>query len=212
MKKRVLIYSIGLFLLALGVGFSIQADLGVSPVSSLPYALALIVPWSVGTMTFVANMLYILLQKLLGTTVTWKDWCVQIIISLVFAVFMDSALAIITTILPPAQGYVMRFFYVGISLMIIACALLFYFTAKLPLLAYDGLTYAISERFSIPFSKAKISGDLMNVAVSVIICLFYLRSLGSIGIGTFIVAYGIGKIAGIFLKRWQPRVIAWMER
>jgi len=46
--KRFSLYIIGLFFLALGVSFSIQADLGVSPVSSLAYAFALASGLSVG--------------------------------------------------------------------------------------------------------------------------------------------------------------------
>ena len=46
--KRLIIYVIGLFTLALGCSFSIMANLGVSPVSSLAYSIHLISPWSVG--------------------------------------------------------------------------------------------------------------------------------------------------------------------
>ena len=39
--KRLILYVFGLFFLTLGISFSIQAGLGVSPVSSLAYAFAL---------------------------------------------------------------------------------------------------------------------------------------------------------------------------
>nr|WP_309098666.1 hypothetical protein [Fredinandcohnia onubensis] len=51
--KRLSLYIIGLFFLSLGVSFSIQVDLGVSPVSSLAYAFALASGLSVGMMTIV---------------------------------------------------------------------------------------------------------------------------------------------------------------
>lgn len=37
---RLLIYILGLLILALGVAFSINSNLGVSPVSSLPYVIS----------------------------------------------------------------------------------------------------------------------------------------------------------------------------
>lgn len=55
--KRVTVYVLGLFFLALGVSISIKADLGVSPVSSLAYAIALTVGLSVGITTILANIL-----------------------------------------------------------------------------------------------------------------------------------------------------------
>lgn len=60
--KRLALYIVGLFLLALGSTFSILADIGVSPVTSLAYALALTTGLSVGIMTVVANFIYILFQ------------------------------------------------------------------------------------------------------------------------------------------------------
>lgn len=39
------------------------------------------------------------------------------------------------------------------------------YTPKLPLMPYDALTYAISEKFNLKFGKAKISSDLINICV-----------------------------------------------
>ena len=51
--------------MALGVACSIQADLGTSPVSSLPYVLSRITPLSVGTTTILVNSGLVLLQILI---------------------------------------------------------------------------------------------------------------------------------------------------
>lgn len=40
MSKRILCYCAGLFLMAMGVSFSGKADLGMSPVNSIPYVLS----------------------------------------------------------------------------------------------------------------------------------------------------------------------------
>ena len=42
--KRILAYCLGLFIMALGVSLSVLSDLGVSPMSSIPYVLSQIVP------------------------------------------------------------------------------------------------------------------------------------------------------------------------
>lgn len=38
--KRIVIYLAGLFFVALGVAFSVNSNLGVSPVNSLPYVVS----------------------------------------------------------------------------------------------------------------------------------------------------------------------------
>ena len=39
MKVRILMYFIGLFIMTIGIAFSVKSNLGVSPVSSIPYTM-----------------------------------------------------------------------------------------------------------------------------------------------------------------------------
>ena len=50
--KRIFNYIFGLFLITLGVAFSIKSGLGSTPVASIPYALNLILKWDLGITTF----------------------------------------------------------------------------------------------------------------------------------------------------------------
>ncbi|HJK39937.1 MAG TPA: YitT family protein, partial [Methanocorpusculum sp.] len=49
--KRTILLCIALGVMALGVALSIKADLGTSPISSVPYVVSLISAMSVGTAT-----------------------------------------------------------------------------------------------------------------------------------------------------------------
>ena len=40
MFRKIVIYCLGLFIMAMGVSFSGSADLGMSPVNSIPYVLS----------------------------------------------------------------------------------------------------------------------------------------------------------------------------
>ena len=60
--KRYLILLIGLAIMAFGVAFSIKANLGTSPISSVPYAVSLFSPLTVGMATIVMHCVFILLQ------------------------------------------------------------------------------------------------------------------------------------------------------
>ncbi|WP_077621084.1 YczE/YyaS/YitT family protein [Bacillus sinesaloumensis] len=201
---------IGLFLLSLGVSFSIQADLGVSPVSSLAYAFALATGLSVGMMTVVANILFILIQIIISKRFDLRESSVQFIIAFLFGFFMDVTLFLVQ-LLPAPETLLVRWAYLVVSLFVVAFGLLGYFASKFPKMPYDELTFVISERFKMKVGKAKISSDLLNVCVAGIVCLIFIQSLGSVGIGTVIAAYFIGKILGWLIKHYQEHIVQWMN-
>ena len=193
--KRLSLYVIGLFFLSLGVSLSIQANLGVSPVSSLAYAFALTSGFSVGMMTIAANVLFIIIQIILSKRFDLKESIVQLIIAFLFGFFMDATLFLVQ-LLPAPETLLLRWVFLIVSLFVVAIGLLGYFSAKFPLMPYDALTYVISDKFKLKFSKAKISSDLLNVFVAGLVCIIFIHSLGAIGIGTLVAAYFIGKILG----------------
>ena len=86
---------VGLFFLTLGVSLSIQAGLGVSPVSSLAYAIALTTGLSIGITTVLANVLFIIIQVILNKRMDLNEFVVQLIISFLFGFFMDATLFIV---------------------------------------------------------------------------------------------------------------------
>ena len=53
--ERYLVFLFGLAIVALGVDFSIKADLGTSPITSLPYTASELWPVSVGSATVTAQ-------------------------------------------------------------------------------------------------------------------------------------------------------------
>ena len=63
--RRYLLLMAGLSVMAFGVAFSIKADLGTSPISSVPYVVSLFAPLTVGTATIVMHCVFILLQILI---------------------------------------------------------------------------------------------------------------------------------------------------
>lgn len=209
--KRLTLYIGGLFFLTLGVSLSIQAGLGVSPVSSLAYALVLTSGLSIGITTVLANILFILVQIILSKRMDIKDFILQLIISMVFGFFMDATLFLVQ-LLPAPESIVLRCVYLIISLFVVSAGLIGYFTAKLPLMPYDALTYVISEQFKIKFSKAKIMGDLVNVFVAATMGLVFLQSFGAIGIGTIVAAYFIGKILGWMISHFQEPLQQWVSQ
>lgn len=79
----------GLAVMAFGVALSIKAELGTSPISSLPYVTAVISGLSVGTTTIIVNSLFVLIQiVLLRRNYEWFQ-LLQIGIAVVFGMMID---------------------------------------------------------------------------------------------------------------------------
>ena len=168
--KRLCLYIFGLFFLSLGVSFSIQANLGVSPVSSLAYAFTLSTGISIGLMTIAANVLFIIIQIILSKKFNLREASVQLLIAFLFGFMMDITLALLQ-VFPAPETWAMRGIFLVVSLFVVSVGLLGYFSAKFPLMPYDELTHVISEKFNLQFSKAKITSDLLNVVAAGLICI-----------------------------------------
>ena len=65
MIKRICLFVVGLFIMSIGVAFSIVSTLGTTPISSISYSLALITNINIGITTFVFNAALILIQFLI---------------------------------------------------------------------------------------------------------------------------------------------------
>jgi len=62
MKKRILIYVGGVMVMAFGIALLAKSNLGNSPISSVPFVLSLITPFTFGTMTMAFHILCIVFQ------------------------------------------------------------------------------------------------------------------------------------------------------
>lgn len=62
---RIALYLVGIIVLALGITLKTKTNLGVSPIISIPYAVAQIFGYETGTAVFVAYLIFIVLQIVL---------------------------------------------------------------------------------------------------------------------------------------------------
>lgn len=96
--KKYLVFVIGLYFLAAGIVLIIHSALGTTPISSVNYVLSLNSPLSLGTCTFIVNVLLILGQFwLIRGTKSRQDQIsilLQIPFSFIFSTFIDFNMAL----------------------------------------------------------------------------------------------------------------------
>ena len=64
-KIWLVIYLIGLFIMTLGISMSVKSNLGVSPVSSIPYTITCITGLEMGKATILFHIILVALQFLI---------------------------------------------------------------------------------------------------------------------------------------------------
>lgn len=168
MSKRILCYCAGLFLMAMGVSFSGKADLGMSPVNSIPCMLSEIYTGlSMGTWIIIIFSLYIAIQfLLLGKN--FQPWRIlQLICTTLFGYFTDFTNFLADRLLPdpalmtfaPVVVYGVRLVYLFISMVLIALGILFYLAPDLVSLPGEGIMQVIADKLHRPLPAVKMCFD-----------------------------------------------------
>lgn len=201
---RVLIYCIGLFLMALGVAFSVNSNLGVSPVNSLPYVVSQIIHVQMGSCVTAIFCVYILLQVILLR----KDFkpinLLQIVFSTIFGYFVDFAKMLVGDFAIPT--YFGQLAMLAISIVLIALGVLLYMDVELVPMPMEGLSSTIAKKLNKPFPTMKTVIDCVVVVTGVVLCFLFFGRLDGIREGTVITAVVTGKLIAIFKKPVSPVV------
>ncbi|MBQ6345520.1 MAG: hypothetical protein IJI96_05340 [Methanobrevibacter sp.] len=192
MFKRICLFVGGLFIMSLGVAFSITSTLGTTPVSSISYALALITNIDIGVTTFLFNAALILIQFLILRSKFHKKRLLQLINCILFGYFTDVALFLVSFV--PFQHTVPFYLlYLILSIFLIAFGIFLYMPANISPLPGEGCVEAVAIVTGWRFSTIKIGFDATTVTIALIMCgLWYTNVFGAVYIGTVISAFMVG--------------------
>lgn len=189
-------YFIGLFVMTIGIALSVKSNLGVSPVSSIPYTITCVWGIEMGKATILFHIVLVLIQILVLRKNFKPVQLLQILIGVVFGYFTTFCNYLVS-FLPTPDNLGIRILMVLASTVFVAVGIFLYLPADLIPLAGEGCMQAVSTVTHIEFAKVKIGFDCTMVLVSAVTCLTILHSLGSVGVGTIIAAILVGTLVGI---------------
>lgn len=190
---RFITYVLGLFLLAMGVALSINSDLGVSPVNSIPYVLSRITEQEIGLCVTGVFFLYILAQVAILRREFHLVQLFQIAFSALFGYFTNFTKALLGDFALP--GYPGRLLMLAASILFIAVGVLLYVEADLVPLPTEGLCLACAKKSGkIPFHNMKILLDCAMVATAAGLSLLFFHTLVGVREGTVLTALVVGKV------------------
>jgi len=203
---RVFFYASGLFLVALGAVVSVNSNLGVSPVSSLPYVASVVSNINLGVCFTVIFAGYIIIQIVtLRKDFKWIN-LTQIAVSGMFGYFVELARVLAGDfVIPTYHG---RLLMILISTVLIGTGVVMYVGARLVPMPSEGMANAFAQKWGRPFYQMKIAVDCSIVAGAVILSLMAFGTIYGVREGTVICAVLIGWV----VKRVQKVLKPVMER
>lgn len=200
MRRKLLFYFGGLIIMTLGVAISVKSDLGVTPISSIPYTITVVSGMDLGIATIFFSVLMVLLQIVLLRKQYKIVNLLQIPVGILFGVFLTISGKVMNYI-PDPENLALRIALIVISTVFVAFGVFLYVPTGFIPLAPEGFILALSKITKLKFSTVKIIMDLSMVAISLLICLIAIHSLGSVGIGTIIAAVFVGTEVKWLTKR-----------
>ena len=189
--KRVFNYIFGLYLITLGVAFSIKSDWGSAPVSSIPYAMNLIWLVEIGVATFLFHALLVAIELILLKKDFKKKHFLQVFVGVLFGVFTSFSVALLGFI-PMSDSIAVSILMTMLAVFFIALGLFFYVPTNIIPLSVEGVTQAVAIVTDKPFPTIKVYIDVCIVATALMLSYGFLGQFGSVGVGTIIGALFIG--------------------
>ena len=216
--KRLLIYLVGLYLMAIGVVFSARSNLGVSPVGSLAnvlYQIGLSIGApayiNLGNCTIAVYCLYILVEALLLRRDFKPQMLLQLVASFLFGQLVNLATAMLS-FLPAPGNYALQMLYLLCSVPLVAAGVMLYLSPNILPTPGEGMSLAISKLTGLSVGSSKTIFDCSLVVISAVTSLIFFRGLVGVREGTVICALLVGFVMKQLQKPFQKPLLRFVER
>ncbi|XWV21448.1 MAG: hypothetical protein HEQ28_06605 [Prevotella sp.] len=210
MKKilaRYLIFTVGLYLLSLGIVLIIRSALGTTPISSLNYVVSLNTSLSLGTCTFIQNLFLIAAQFWLirGNSSRKKifEILMQLPFSFVFGVFIDFNMYLCNNITP--NSYITSIILLLIGCVVQSTAVVLEVKPNVVMMSAEGFVKYSADRYNKEFGKIKRKFDIFLVVLAVLASLVMSKHIQGVREGTVIAALITGTIVTFISQKLLTR-------
>ena len=197
--KRYLIFLVGLFVNSLGVSLITKANLGTSPISSIPYVLSLNFPFTLGNFTIFFSIFLIVLQLIILRKNFKLEHILQIPVSIIFGYFIDLTMILFSWVNP--EAYIMKIVYLLIGCLILGVGVYMEVLADVVMLPGESFVRAIVLTWKTNFGTTKICFDVSMSVIAAVLSFIFAGRLAGIREGTVIAALLVGFIARLIGKK-----------
>lgn len=205
--ERYLVFSAGLYFLAMGIVLIVRSALGTTPISSVNYVVSLNTPLSLGTCTFLINMLLILGQFwLIRGRRTRRDVVeilLQIPFSFLFSAFIDMNMMLTEDIEPDA--YWMSLVLLAAGCLTQALGVTLELKPKVAMMSAEAFVRYASVRYDKEFGRLKVWFDVSLVSLAILLSLILTSHIEGVREGSVVAACVTGYIVTFMNTRLLTR-------
>jgi len=197
--KSIIVYLLGLMVMALGIMLMKKAVLGITPVSSVPLSLSEAIPaLSFGAWTTVFQVACTVAVIIVEGKITIKN-LLLFPMSIIFGMFLDAVAVLMTFKVATLLG---RYGILVFGIFVESFGIATVNKVDLMLPSPDTLIRSVSYRVHMDYPLVKNIGDCIWIAIAVTIELTSIHKLQAVYIGTVVAAILMGR----FIKFWNITV------
>ncbi|OQM45791.1 hypothetical protein B6A27_09020 [Anoxybacillus sp. UARK-01] len=193
--KQYIILIIGLLVMGIGIAMVTQAELGTTPIASIPYVLSLIFPLTIGQFTIFLTVLFVLIQVIILREDFPKFQYLQLLIGFILGYFIDLGMLIFSYYHPSL--YIEKLILLVVGCVMIALGVILQLAANTILNPADGIIKVISMKYERNFGRLKIAFDSLQVIIAALISFWTFGEIQGIREGTIMSAF----LVGFFINR-----------
>lgn len=208
LKKRCLLYLIGLNIMSIGIVLSTRTHLGVAAISSVAYSYSIFFNISFGLSNVILYVVFILIQILLMKSLSYKI-LMQIPMAVLAGIFIDIYDNLIALL---NYNFLINFILLLTSNILTGIGVYFMTKADLVLDPGNGIVNTLCIFFKKPFSYLRIRFDISLVIFTAISGLILVQEIICIGLGTVISAYLIGKSVGVTKTLLENKINHYLKK
>ena len=197
---RLGIYIIGMVLVSLGIVLCVKCELGVSPISSVPYVLSYLTPLTFGTLTMLFHFCNSIIQYILEKKLINVKILLQIPVAFLFGIIIDFFKNIMCF---QAEPLILKISLMVMSIIFTALGMHFMLSMKLVQNPPDGTVNILAHLLNKNIGTVKVGYDIFMVIISIIVGIVFLHDLKGFGIATILSAIFVGKTLAL-IKKYIP--------
>ena len=198
-RKDLVEMIISVMVMSIGVVLTVKAQMGASPIVSLPNVLSSVLGMSLGTTVFIVYFILILIEwALIRDRSRILLTLSQLPFTLLFSLFVDLIVWLLGgwTVTEPLEQWAMVI--AGTAIIGLGCVL--EIDANISMLADDGLVLAISQVTRVRLDKVMVIFDICFVASAFIVSYAAFHGFVGVGWGTIFAGITLGLFVRFFTK------------
>jgi len=205
---RVLIYIIGMLILALGITLNTRTNLGVSPIISVAFCISKLTNTNIGDMTLLWYIVFVTIEilchiKMKKYRMILAD-ILQLPLSIVFTRFMN----LFTVMIPDMTGNIAgRLCALAIAVVLTGMGIVLTLNVRLIPNPGDGIVQALADLFCAKVSTVKNILDAGCVLFTAILGLAFAGKMIGIGAGTLLAVIFVGRVVAVGNRLLKESII-----